>query len=136
MRQLLIAVAGGAFLGIASCILSDSFAQADMGQARTAVLFFDQIESAAKEEPSPPYAEGVAAIGEKLRDCGNIELHFVPRQNFVHSEPFVGVFWDELNDVQADCVMRLMRTQSVLWIIDESEGPTQLGLQQLHTGFP
>ena len=136
MRQLLIAVAGGVFLGVASCILSDNFAQADKGPTRTAVLFFDQVESPAQGNSSPSYAEGVAGIGEKLRACGTIKLHFAPRQNFVHSEPFVAVFWDELDDTQSACVTRLMKNEGVRWTIAKSEGPSQLGLQHLQTGFP
>lgn len=134
MREWLVAVAAGVAIGITSCIFSDTFARKEAVQERTVVLFFDEINSTEVEESLPLYEGGVAAIGERLRDCGQIELHFVPSQNFIHSQPFVAVFWDELNDTQADCVMRMMKSQSVSWLIDESKGPTHLGLRELQGG--
>ena len=134
MRQWLVAVAAGVAIGITSCIFSDNFARKETVQERTVVLFFDELNSIEREEPAPLYEGGVAAIGERLRDCGQIELHFVPSQNFIHSQPFVAVFWDELNDTQAGCVMRMMKSQSVSWLIDESKGSSHLGLRELQGG--
>lgn len=127
MRRLLVGITLGAAASTLSFIVGEFLSQEKSHEERTVILFFDGEKSEEYYHSASAYELGVASIGKKLRNCGVIELHFVPSQG-LHSSPFVAVFWDEMNDVESDCVESIMKSGEGSWSIHSAKDAIELGL--------
>ncbi|WP_150115237.1 hypothetical protein [Pelagerythrobacter marensis] len=127
MRRLLVGIALGAAASTLSFIVGGFLSQEKSHEERTVVLFFDGEKSEEYYHSAPAYELSVASIGEKLRDCGVIELHFVPSRG-LDSSPFVAVFWDEMNDIESGCVEDIMKSGEGRWSIHSARDAIELGL--------
>ena len=130
MRTLLVGIALGAAASTISFMIGGFLSKDEEVQRRTTLIFYDIPESVEYYETPPDFKRDVAAVGDKLRGCGTIKLHFRTSPK-IPDGPYgsVAIFLNEMNSVQLSCIQEIMKEGSVGWYIDEFAGPIELGLE-------
>ena len=126
MRTLLVGIALGSAASTLSFVIGGALAQEEEKRPRAAIIFDepDQYFNSALD-----YKGYVAAIGEDLRSCGSIKLHFVPSSTIPDGPSArVAIFFDEVNYAQLSCIEQIMKEGSGDWYIDLDTGPIELGI--------